>query len=1821
MVPMHVRLRSLPLLTAAVAVVTIISLGGCPVAQQPTTPPADDGANAGQTGFLPNNNRSDTRPIPPLPVDDGQDQSGLDGGTLPEFPGAPGDPGQPDDGDEPDDGPSLRVTILGPNTNLEVRRDEPVEVEYRVDGDAANIELLFDLEGGQAGLVAQGGLNVEGTVLFSTAQPGVYTLSIRAATADGEVVQTVPGKVTVVGDMAVSFSKPAQDLIVRPNVPVQVAYTVDTLASSINAEVFVDPDTSVEGDETRVLSSILKSVNETFNTQGLLLGVDYAIFVQVTDSLGQESGRIQAVSKFRIVPVPTILVTGPIGDETIEAGDPVRVDFVGFDTEGIATITVFVDTDGVFNGDEDALVSGLPISETSYVVDTSDLIAGSYHFGAWVSDPDTGDIFNHDYATGVRTIPGINITAPTGDTTLRTPNTVEMRWTATYPPAAFQAHEVVIGEDFDNDGVPDGSLQMLADGFSPGANTVQVSTIGLKGRYLLGVRLTDLNDESIVRFATGDMIVLNDAPTVQINQPDDFLAVRPGTAESQIRMNFLIGDTENQTSLLDIAVVVARDDDGDGVPDGDPVIWNRDSSFRIGLNSNYIFDADQVEAFINDSEHDGWGFFVLGVQVTDDAGQTAVAWTPGLYVDNVVPAIVLDEPAADLTIKDHIGTLDVQITVSDTSYTAVRVLMDRELNPNNNFDGFELVPWTIFEPNETRQFVIDLTDAEIPSGYFLYYLQVADGPGITQHYLPEGVTDPRTARALWIRDRLIGIIEVDSFADSPDGAILQGVNFNDLGGSSMARVPDVDNDGDDEFIIGSRYGKPFLIGNDIGVGFGEAVLIYGNDGNNNINEPRRLRGTQTLNAVGRGDIIGLAFSGIRIPLNATAETTGMTEGLSDVTVVPDMDGDDLPEFVFSFPRAESINLGTTDPRFQHPELLPDISNMGNLEYNALDPIAGWIPNTAQFTRGGVVMVSSHNSGITNENAVNRKFDRVIDLHEIGQMFTSMSRPSLVPYVIGAEFNGIKSTRDLGGQTLYVLSDCGSGFEDISDTGELLELEDDDGEFVLFGFTFTFYDVPQIEAGVSSNGYLTFGDTIDDPNNAAIPDGREPNNLIAGLWTDLNPEEGGEIFVETRGSPGSQRFIAQWTDVPRSGEGDANTFQVILFESDNSIEIRFRTGTPQPDATDTIGIENPTGDDGVAIDPGTINPVDEDVCRRIELETQEGCDFDGDGVVTPDEQILYQSWTVFWDTVFTNQGPGGFHMPWTEVSANPPLANPSSAIPPGMPPYIFYPDRIIEDCFPFPSIPDLPCEWASVPFVWPPQPFGPFPCSRRNDIIMWDVGGSGISHWTGFYGPAVSIRDFNVGARLLGQVVNDRFGTAVASDGTWLYISAPRHTALVSDVPLLPDARGNRFRSGVVYQYRIDTRSSPGAPTRSQLWMEPGTVWPDVDAEGVKPADTTMPVPHQYIIESVGSVRGGANDISSYNFNTNGCPPAFSAVGSTQASAAAGCYQPYAVGTVGYYVDRTPQIIGPHVNSQISFVRGVGDINDDGIEDFAVGSTEIRDDFSDPQNPSGPKVGGIFIIYSRSAGLEGDYLLEDVARSPGDQTRLNGVLIKGEAPDEAIARVFDGVGDFNGDGVDDVIVGSQNGSGGRGEAILIFGSRTLTSPEGGFRLSEIVDQNRAIRFIGAAVGDLAGANVAGIGDVDFDGIGDILIAAPKADPLGSNDEPGAVYLIYGSVAYQDGQVIDLSLVGTPEVPGVVFVGRHPGDFMGGGEVVLTVNPDLEPTRSFSRGVAAIGDIDGDGRADYAISAMLADVGEPGFQKTDAGEIYVIYGRGDHPAFAP
>jgi len=833
-----------------------------------------------------------------------------------------------------------------------------------------------------------------------------------------------------------------------------------------------------------------------------------------------------------------------------------------------------------------------------------------------------------------------------------------------------------------------------------------------------------------------------------------------------------------------------------------------------------------------------------------------------------------------------------------------------------------------------------------------------------------------------------GEFDLNELADEPNdpsqsrGAILQGFNFNDLAGSSLVGVPDLDGDGDSELVIGARFGKP-----DVGVfqerGWGAAYLIYGDASS-------RLWGVNALHSVGTG-IPGLAFRGIRVPLCES----NYTEGLSDITVVDDMDGDELPELAFSFPRVESLSLGAPawvgSNAFQHPELLPDEVGMGLLEYDAIDYMGGWwITGRAQFTRGGIVIVSSHNELLSDPNQVTRRFDRVLDLHEVGQMFDFMVRPSL-------------------------------------------------GKYIRQVF----------------------------PNDPAV--------------------------------------------------GCADCI---------------------PDVTGDCG-----GD------------------PENEAETE------------------YHSWIVKWDTWLGGgsesnwQGPGGFHMPWTGgvqgiYPADPPLANPSLFFESLPEPDYYHPcddidgDGNADGCeishFWYGWVEEAMC-MIGIPGTTAP------PC-----LGAWVVDQTPYSAWTGFFGgkgvgtprsywrDPVLIPPTSVGARVLGQAVSDRFGTAVGSDGAWLYMSAPRHTALQEDVPALPE---DRTHSGVVYQLRTNV-SIPGQPNTAQLWVEPGMAYPNIDAEIPTRLDYTMPVPHQYVIETIGSIRGNYG-MSGFGPFTGGCledhlreltaaidkawaHPDDVSFEVSDAWEVLG-YLPYLTATAGYNVDRTPQIVGPHADAHISFVRGLGDVDGDAIPDFAVGSDLIQE--PDPHDPDfGNAVGAIYVVYGRPLGLEGDYLLENLHLDPSAPNRLKGIMLKGSSSGETLARVFADAGDFNDDGYADVIVGSDSAASDTGEVVVVLGSQHLVSPEYGWTLDGIVSAGHAIRFHGVAVGDLTGANVAGAGDVDSDGFDDILIAAPGAD-----GGKGAVYLVYGSDGLSG--EIGLADIGTIDLPGAKFIGRAVGDQLGGGEKIV------------------------------------------------------------------
>ncbi len=199
------------------------------------------------------------------------------------------------------------------------------------------------------------------------------------------------------------------------------------------------------------------------------------------------------------------------------------------------------------------------------------------------------------------------------------------------------------------------------------------------------------------------------------------------------------------------------------------------------------------------------------------------------------------------------------------------------------------------------------------------------------------------------------------------------------------------------------------------------------------------------------------------------------------------------------------------------------------------------------------------------------------------------------------------------------------------------------------------------------------------------------------------------------------------------------------------------------------------------------------------------------------------------------------------------------------------------------------------------------------------------------------------------------------------------------------------------------------------------------------------------------------------------------------------------------------------------VAGIGDVNNDGVDDLLLGAPSA--------NPNGVDSGESFVIYGRDTVSDGDFpatiAMPSLLPGLGGDGSVGFVLRGFEANgDSGIASA--GVGDVNGDGVDDILIGASGGGGedNVGDAYLLYGRDAET--EGSF--APIVEFASLLPALGGdgslgsvlrGVGqfDRTGEYVSAAGDVNGDGLQDLLIAAPMADP-GGRAEAGRVFVLFG-----------------------------------------------------------------------------------------------------------
>ena len=158
--------------------------------------------------------------------------------------------------------------------------------------------------------------------------------------------------------------------------------------------------------------------------------------------------------------------------------------------------------------------------------------------------------------------------------------------------------------------------------------------------------------------------------------------------------------------------------------------------------------------------------------------------------------------------------------------------------------------------------------------------------------------------------------------------------------------------------------------------------------------------------------------------------------------------------------------------------------------------------------------------------------------------------------------------------------------DISGTGTPLSLYDDDDVQVVLPFLFPFYGTPRMTVRINSNGYLSFGWSGSELENATLPNPDFPNSLICPFWDDLAPvgwENGhdwGTVYYQSDVAGG--RFIVQYDHVSHfhlNTPINPETFQVILYD-DGSIVMQYLQLSLVTQCT--VGLENDDGTVGLQV---------------------------------------------------------------------------------------------------------------------------------------------------------------------------------------------------------------------------------------------------------------------------------------------------------------------------------------------------------------------------------------------------------------------------------------------------------------------------------------------------------------------------------------------------------------------------------------------------------------------------------------------------------------
>ena len=251
------------------------------------------------------------------------------------------------------------------------------------------------------------------------------------------------------------------------------------------------------------------------------------------------------------------------------------------------------------------------------------------------------------------------------------------------------------------------------------------------------------------------------------------------------------------------------------------------------------------------------------------------------------------------------------------------------------------------------------------------------------------------------------------------------------------------------------------------------------------------------------------------------------------------------------------------------------------------------------------------------------------------------------------------------------------------------------------------------------------------------------------------------------------------------------------------------------------------------------------------------------------------------------------------------------------------------------------------------------------------------------------------------------------------------------------------------------------------------------------------------------------------------------------------------------------------------LTSLGDLDGDGVHDLAVaGVSEDR--------------GSIYLLFLNTDGTVKGH--KTIVSEVGGAPSFGGFEYSGGS--------LSSLGDLDGDGVSDLAVGAsgyeeEDAEGGAVHVVFLNADGTVK------RYQTIASEIGGGPTLSSR--DYFGTSLASLGDIDGDGIGDLVVGA--VNDFDDSDPDFEVNFEYAGVVY----VLLLNADGT------VKQSQKIGNGVGGG-------PLLSDYDQFGNSIASLGDIDGDGITDIAVGAPDSGGGET----YDGGFVYVLLLNADGTA---